>query len=181
MAESASVEVLAAEVRMVQVGSHQLTRSMYWQLDEGAVRRFEPFGRVKDNKRRLKDGVLLVGRDSETGALVRYHAEPPDWSESEGTEEFAHWMSHWPKVHGRIDYSHGYPVARDKDIVIRWRVSYKDVCAAPKFWHMNDKTPDWVREYDRPHQLELRQQRCRADLDELHGQWRNKLRFSWPS
>jgi hypothetical protein len=33
--------------------------------------------------------LQLVGRDSETGALVRYHAQPPDWSESEGPEEFA--------------------------------------------------------------------------------------------
>ena len=98
MSESASVAVLSAEVRVLQVGNLQLTSSMYLQLDEAAPERFEPFGRVKDNKRRPKDGwllvgrdgetgVLLVGRDSETGALVRYHAQPPDWSESEGPEQ----------------------------------------------------------------------------------------------
>ena len=43
MSESARVEVLPADVRVVQVGSLQLTRSMYWQLDEAALRRFEPF------------------------------------------------------------------------------------------------------------------------------------------
>ena len=73
-----------------------------------ASERFEPFGRVKDNKSRLKDGVLLVGRDSETGALVRYHAQPPDWPESEGPEEFAHWMRHWAQLNGSfITYHHG--------------------------------------------------------------------------
>jgi hypothetical protein len=68
MSESASVDVLSAEVRVLQVGKGQLTRSMYWQLDEAAPKQFQPFGRVKDNKRRLKDGVLLVGRDSKTAA-----------------------------------------------------------------------------------------------------------------
>jgi hypothetical protein len=53
---------------VVQVDSRHLTRSMYRQLDEAALRRFEPFGRVKDNKRELTHGVLLVDRDSKTGA-----------------------------------------------------------------------------------------------------------------
>ena len=51
MSESASVEVLSAEVRVLQVDNLQLTRSMYWQLDEAVPKQFEPFGRVKDNKR----------------------------------------------------------------------------------------------------------------------------------
>jgi hypothetical protein len=95
MSESASVEVLSAEVRVLHVGNGQLTRAMYRQLDEAAPERFEPFGRVKDNKRRPKNGwrlvgrdgeteVLLVGRDRETGALIRYQdadsAEPSDRS-----------------------------------------------------------------------------------------------------
>jgi hypothetical protein len=110
---SASAEVLSAEVRVLHVGNLQLTRSMYRQLDEAAPERFEPFGRVKDNERILKDGVLLVSRDSKTGALVRYHAQPPDWSESEGPEEFAHWMRHWVQLNGSfITYHLGYPVAR---------------------------------------------------------------------
>ena len=58
--------------REERVGNLQLTRSMYRQLDEAVPKQFEPFGRVKDNKRKTKEGVLqLVGRDSKTGALVR--------------------------------------------------------------------------------------------------------------
>src|SRR6478672_4663527 len=108
MSESANVKVLAAEVRVVQVDGRQLRRSMYWQLDEAALRRFEPFGRVKDNKRGLTSGVLLVGRDSKTGSLVLIRPPPPDWSDKEGPEEFTHWMRHWPKVRGRISYYQGY-------------------------------------------------------------------------
>ena len=174
MDESASVEVLCAEIRVLQVGNLQLTHSMYWQLDEAAPKQFEPFGRVKDNKRRLKDGVLLVGRDSKTGALVRYHAQPPDWSASEGPEEFTHWMRHWPKARGRISYHHGYPVASYKRFTLRWTVSFKNVCAAPEFWHVRDKTPEWVPQLDRVHQLEMRQQCCKVDLAELRRQWRKK-------
>ena len=55
MSESASVEVLSAEVRVLQVGNGQLTRSMYRQLDEATFERFEPFGRVKDNKRKPEE------------------------------------------------------------------------------------------------------------------------------
>jgi hypothetical protein len=175
MGESASVKVLTAEVRVVQVDGRQLTRSMYWQLDEAAPRRFEPFGRVKDNKRRLRDGVLLVGRDSKTGALVRYHAVPPDWSPREGPEEFAHWMRHWPNFRKRTSYSHEYPVATYRGFAHRWTVSYRNVCTAPESWHVRDKkTPESIRQLERVRQLEMRQQRCEVDLDELWRRWRKK-------
>lgn len=121
MSESASVEVLSAEVRVLQVGSLQLTRSMYWQLDEAAPKKFQPFGRVKDNKRPLKDGVLLVGRDSRTGALVRCHALPPNWSPTDGPEAFTHWMRHWPRFGRGIGNYQGYQVARYKGFALRWR------------------------------------------------------------
>jgi hypothetical protein len=53
-------------------------------------------------------------------------------------------------------------------------VSYKSVCAAPESWHIRDKTPESVRQLDRVRQLEMRQQRCEVDLDELERQWREK-------
>jgi hypothetical protein len=81
MSESASVEVLSADVRVIQVGNGQVTLSMYRQLDQAAFERFQPFGRVRDNERNPKKGMLqLVGRDTETGTLVRCDAHPPDWS-----------------------------------------------------------------------------------------------------
>jgi acyl-CoA hydrolase len=71
MSESGSDGVLSAEVRVLQVGNGQITRSIYRQLDEATFERFEPLGRVKDDKRKPKEGVLqLVGRDTTTGALV---------------------------------------------------------------------------------------------------------------
>jgi hypothetical protein len=91
MSESANVEVPSAEVRVLQMGSGQITLSMYRQLDEATFERFKPFGRVRDNERSPKEGVLqLVGRDTETGVLVRCDAYPPDWSPREGSSEFAH-------------------------------------------------------------------------------------------
>ena len=35
-----------------------------------------------------------MGRDTTTGALVRYDACPPDWSAQEGPLEFGHWLLH---------------------------------------------------------------------------------------
>lgn len=40
MTKSASLEVLSAEVRVLQVGNLQLTRSMYWQLDEAVPKQW---------------------------------------------------------------------------------------------------------------------------------------------
>jgi len=109
MSESASVEVLSAEVRVLKVGNGQITRSMYRQLDEATLERFEPFGRVKDNKRKPKEGVLqLVGRDSKTAALVRYIAQPSNWSKQQGPSEFEHWLQHTRQ-------SAPYPVANGPD------------------------------------------------------------------
>jgi hypothetical protein len=55
-------------------------------------------------------------------------------------------------------------------------VSYKNVCTAPESWHVRDKTPESVRQLDRVRQLEMRQQRCTVDLDELERQWRGKAK-----
>jgi hypothetical protein len=101
MSESASVEVLSAEVRVIEVGDRHLTHSMYRQLDEATFERFKPCGRVKDIEPDHNERVpQLVGRDTETGALVRYYPRPPDWSRRidgtsrDGPSEFAHWLLH---------------------------------------------------------------------------------------
>lgn len=86
--QSARVDVLTAEVRTLMVGNRQVTLSVYRQLDLVEPYEIEPFGRVRDSKddvtRRLiesfvhssndpygRDGVHVVGRDVDTGALVR--------------------------------------------------------------------------------------------------------------
>ena len=41
MTESASVKVFSAEIRVLQVGNGQITRSMYRQLDDVSLERFD--------------------------------------------------------------------------------------------------------------------------------------------
>lgn len=174
MSEFANVERLCAEVRVLQVGRDQLTPPMYRQLDQATLERFEPFGRVRDNKRKPREGELqLVGRDTGNGALVRYNAYPPNWkAERAGPQEFAHWLLHQPE---RAGYQ--TEVARHKGFAIVWE-NYRTqaICDAPKHWHVNDETPAWVRQLDRPRQVEMRQQRCKVNLDELKSQWQEKAR-----
>jgi hypothetical protein len=66
MSDTATVEVLTAEVRVLMVGSRQVTLSIAKQLDRVSLRRMEPFGRVRigdvDN--------LVIGRSREDGSLV---------------------------------------------------------------------------------------------------------------
>jgi hypothetical protein len=80
---TATVEVLTAEVRTLMVGSRQITLSVYRQLDHVDIRRCDPFGRVNDPQD--GGGVNVVGRDTETGALVRSTAHRPrrDWWDTE--------------------------------------------------------------------------------------------------
>ena len=83
-------------------------------------------------------------------------------------------MSPWTKDRGRISYSHEYPVAIYEGFARRWTVSCKHVCAAPESWHVRDKTPASIRQLGSVRQLELRQQRCEVDLDELRRRRRKK-------
>jgi len=64
---TATVETLTAEVRVLMVGSRQVTLSVYNQLDLVPHARVEPFGRVNPKE----GGLWVVGRDSLTGTLVR--------------------------------------------------------------------------------------------------------------
>jgi hypothetical protein len=73
MTNVATVEVLTAEVRVLMVGSRQVTLSVYNQLDWAHYTDIEPFGRVNP-KGTLADHVYVVGRERESGGLVRSRA-----------------------------------------------------------------------------------------------------------
>jgi hypothetical protein len=76
---TATVETLTAEVRVLMVGSRQVTMSVYNQLDWAELTKLDglPFGRVhpRDAERRT---LYLVGRHQPTGALVRTRVINPD-------------------------------------------------------------------------------------------------------
>lgn len=79
---TATVEVLTAEVRVLMVGSRQVTLSVYRQLDRRPSRLVRPFGRVSDKQDEQSyrcRSVFVVGCEIETGALVRSeHFVPKD-------------------------------------------------------------------------------------------------------
>ncbi len=72
---TARVEVLTAEVRVLVVGSRQITLSVFRQLDRVDSALIEPFGRVRDKPADPgSDRVVIVGRSArpaDYGALVR--------------------------------------------------------------------------------------------------------------
>lgn len=67
---SATVETLTAEVRVLMVGSRQVTLSVYNQLDWVPSSEIEPLGRVNP-KDALHGWAYIVGRNNDGGALVR--------------------------------------------------------------------------------------------------------------
>jgi hypothetical protein len=72
---AARVEVPTAEVRVLMVGSRQVTLSVFRQLDRVDSALIEPFGRVRDKPADPgSDRVVVVGRSArpaDHGALVR--------------------------------------------------------------------------------------------------------------
>lgn len=74
--ETATVETLTAEVRVLMVGSRQITLSVARQLDEVAYWDITPFGRISLNIKPEwgeKERIDVIGRDGH-GSLVRSSA-----------------------------------------------------------------------------------------------------------
>ena len=65
---TATIETLTAEVRVLMVGSRQVTLSVARQLDRVRLADMEPFGRIKLD--RDDDRHCLIGKHRETGVLV---------------------------------------------------------------------------------------------------------------
>lgn len=69
-AQTATVELLTAEVRVLQAGARQVTLSVFRQLDWVDPGEIEPFGRVSDRKPGdYTDNIEVVG--SHRGQLAR--------------------------------------------------------------------------------------------------------------
>lgn len=83
----ATVECLTAEVRVLMVGSRQVTLSVYRQLDRVPLSECDPFGRVRDGKDLT--GTWIVGRHRETGELVAAVSRPPSSLSTVDTEELS--------------------------------------------------------------------------------------------
>lgn len=110
---TATVETLTAEVRVLMVGSRQVTLSVYRQLDSVDMWDMEPFGRVRTAKAvgygAPSFSVEVVGRranSGEPGELVAgSYCKPPRNIEMDNFHEWvdpavAHWVWHSIKSNG---------------------------------------------------------------------------------
>ena len=74
---TATVETLTAQVRVLMVGSRQVTLSVARQVDEVSSDSIKPFGRIRTNTKRsfaVEDSIEVIGCD-EDGSLVRSKEE----------------------------------------------------------------------------------------------------------
>ena len=67
---TATIEVLTAEVRVLMVGSRQVTLSVFRQLDHAPWHECEPFGRIRDSQNGYNEKTI-IGKHRVTGQLVR--------------------------------------------------------------------------------------------------------------
>ena len=89
----ATVEVLTAEVRVLMVGSRQVTLSVYRQLDETEPGEISPFGRVAP--REAEPGYTYVVGASAGGTLVRSRrvSSPVLARRARDTDDRARWAA----------------------------------------------------------------------------------------
>lgn len=67
--QTATVETLTAAVRVLMVGSRQVTMGVYGQLDHVEYDEIEPFGRVTPKDAQAVN-VYIIGKHAKTGELV---------------------------------------------------------------------------------------------------------------
>ena len=58
---TATIETLTAEVRVLMVGRRQVTLSVYRQLDRYDASLIEPFGRIRDSRDKDSRRIYVVG------------------------------------------------------------------------------------------------------------------------
>ena len=68
---TATVQTLTAQVRVLMVGSRQVTLSVFRQLDFAAIDDINIFGRVRDPSDYSVNGIHVIGDSKNTGALCR--------------------------------------------------------------------------------------------------------------
>jgi hypothetical protein len=118
--KTAEVEVLTAEVRVLMVGSRQITLSVARQLDRVHLLDVEPFGRVRLNQGTDYYSPNVIGKDRETGVLVvaSYETNPsvrPGLIPASPLTVCEHW-DHPPVYHLELS---GRPFAVARDFTIR--------------------------------------------------------------
>jgi hypothetical protein len=125
---AARVEVLTAEVHVLQVGSRQVTLSVYSQLDTVPFDMIEPFGRVRPRDTSSYE-IQVVGR-SDAGNLVRsWLPEIIAWPKDDGCKIKPSWRANWARLHSEgneLDVWKFLPRVRDREseavaAVLAWR------------------------------------------------------------
>jgi len=116
---TAEVEVLTAEVRVLMVGSRQVTLSVARQLDTVPLDQLVPFGRVRTGHEEWDEGTV-IGKHHATGVLVRArYALEPSPVVPVVTGDLAGLLAVCPRAH-RFAHHLGGP-AYDRPITVRYR------------------------------------------------------------
>lgn len=184
-AATATVETLTAEVRVLMVGSRQVTLSVYRQLDWLEASAIVAFGRVSTGRKRDEDevpgGIELVGVDDD-GNLVRSGSWPPDQFER-APLVFDHWCYHRET---EVTYSNPCIVAEEGRHKLYWRHRSDDMRMPVPCPLISQHRPEChCRDYRSSENMKFSKWLCAeryhqsrvgafCDMDKLELSWRNK-------
>lgn len=150
---SARVEVLTAEVRVLMVGSRQVTMSVYNQLDTVDADEIEPFGRVAPRDASITT-VYVVGvstRKVDRGSLVRARHQ-----KAEQLRHYARWCD------GRVKAGHAFLAAYEP---------HQRLAEVTPTWSSGDNYEEWRQGRER---LEESQRVLRALAQSALTGWRSR-------
>lgn len=87
---TATVETLTAEVRVLKMGTRQVTKAVARQLDRISDSHLEPFGRLGFDPKGIGMRNWLIGRSKIDGTLcVAFYFDPVSAWEKEDVEQYA--------------------------------------------------------------------------------------------
>ncbi len=149
---TATVQTLAAEVRVLQVGSRQVTMSVFKQLDFKPLDEVDVLGRVKLPTKDGDTDIHLVGRLRTTGALVRVCVPQPRKWRAWAPSSYCHWLDH--RLYRGLEGNNRktWPViSRDGD-TLTWHYGEPGLCTVKPFAD-TQTAPVWDAEPDGPHAI----------------------------
>jgi hypothetical protein len=171
---TATVETLAAEVRVLMVGSRQVTLSVYRQLDRVPFAAIEPMGRVRDGKEKTANEVQVVGKSRADGTLVSAALTPPSWL-AHSPKAFNHWYVHM-QYRGERELADTWVVAESEQHKLRWLTDAVKRCGRNG---LELRANDWCPEFHRdglPRQSEPKYETVYHDggFEQSHQEYRGR-------
>lgn len=179
------METLTAEVRVLMVGSRQVTLSVAKQLDRVAYEDMDPpLGRIRTGRKIRDDDIgryhlnlEIIGRHRKTGALVYGYPRRSDTLYPWPSDSWEHWAFH-ETVRGLLNAHTRYKFKAYNGFEVHWQPDMSQYCAPCIETHPSPYKHYGASDVEKWLNAEWKHN-CRrgnfCSLDDLYSDWNAKL------